>query len=106
MRVGEPERLVIPGWTRVAAGILSGIIVAVVGTQTYFDSRFVNKREHEQHEEADKVEVARIDKTLAAHMESTRLDAVRLATIEKQLERMDGKLDRAAIIRLPRSTTP
>ena len=94
----------VPGWVRVATGILAGVIIAVISTQAYFDQRFVNKGEHEEHEKSDRLEVARIDRELAAHKSDTKLDSTRLSVIEaqlqviqRQLERMDGKLDKAAI---------
>jgi hypothetical protein len=102
MPTTEPD-IKVPGWTRVAVGALSACIIAVVATQTYFDQRFVAKSEHEEHERSDRAEVSRIDRTLLSHMENTRLDSTRLsvieaqlATIQRQLERMDGKLDKAA----------
>lgn len=81
----DAEKIIIPGWTRVAVGAVAGVIIATVSTQAYLDRQYINKREHEEHEANDRREVARIDKALFEHMESTRLDAIRLATIEAQL---------------------
>ncbi len=77
-----------PGWLRTAVlgvGWVAGIVIAVIATQTHFDGRFVNKREHEEHELNDQREVKRIDTALQNHVDATRLDAVRLATIEAEL---------------------
>jgi Tfp pilus assembly protein PilO len=100
---GNGDDIVVKAWARQAVIAVVALIVAVFGVVTTLDSRFVIKREHEEHEKNDREEVARIDATLLKHIGDTRMEAVRLSVIEaqlgsiqRQLEIMDGKLDRAA----------
>jgi hypothetical protein len=100
---GEGDDIVVKAWARQAVIGIVAVVVAVYGVVTTLDTRFVNKKEHEEHETNDKVEVARIDATLLRHMSDTRTESVRLSvieaqlgTIQRQLEVMDAKLDRAA----------
>jgi hypothetical protein len=100
---GEGDDIVVKAWARQAIIALAAVITILVGLASTLDSRFVNKKEHEEHEKNDRDEVARIDATLLRHMTDTRTEAVRLSvieaqlgTIQRQLEVMDSKLDRAA----------
>ena len=100
---GEGDDIVVKAWARQAVIAVVAIIVTVFGVVSTLDSRFVVKKEHEEHEKNDREEVARIDATLLRHMTDTRTESVRLSvieaqlsTIQRQLEMMDAKLDRAA----------
>ena len=99
----KADDIVVKAWARQAVIALVAVVVGVWGVLTAMDGRYVKSREHEEHEQNDKVEVARIDATLLRHMSDTRTESVRLSVIEaqldtirRQLEVMDAKLDRAA----------
>ena len=81
----ERKGIVVSAAVQAAVGALVGIVVGTVTALGWFDGRYVTQKEHGAHEAADKSEVRRIDATLSSHIELTRTDAVRLATIEAQL---------------------
>jgi hypothetical protein len=95
--------IVVKAWARQSIIAVAAVITTVFAVQAAVDGRYVNKREHEEHEANDRAEVARIDATLMRHVADTRTETVRLSvieaqlgTIQRQLELMDAKLDRAA----------
>jgi Tfp pilus assembly protein PilO len=79
------DELKVPGW---AAKVVPAVVVLVVMTVSFLawgDNRFVTRVEWQHAEATESKEVRETADSLGKHIEQTRLDAVRLGTIEAQL---------------------
>jgi Tfp pilus assembly protein PilO len=79
------DELKVPGWAAKVVPAVAVLIVSTVGFLAWGDNRFVTRTEWQHAETTEAKEVRDTASNLDKHIEQTRLDAVRLGTIEAQL---------------------
>jgi Tfp pilus assembly protein PilO len=79
------DDLKVPGWASKVIPAVAILVVSTVGFLAWGDNRFVTRVEWQHAEASESKEVKDTADSLGKHIEQTRLDAVRLGTIEAQL---------------------
>ena len=78
------EGVTVPKWAVRVVPLVGAIVVSIVSLMAWSDGRYVLRPEWKRSEDIAAKETLEIEDALTKHIDQTRLDAVRLGTIEAQ----------------------